>query len=226
VIIKQEDYDEKVHSFITKNKFQKIEKKPTNKYQTHIRKTLNKFKSVIQNKQKWKYTNLNPESPILKGLPKLHKTNIPIRPIVNWKNAPAYPRARLVTEVINNLIPLPFSFNVNNSIHLMRDLQEILITASTRLTSFDISDMYTNIPITDIPKIVNEICNRIQTVKQDLILLIRTVLKQNYFQFNNKIYSQTQGLAMGAPTSSILSEIFLQYIEHNLIVNILKSTTS
>jgi hypothetical protein len=71
---------------------------------------------------------------------------------------------------------------------------------------------------------MNEICNRIQTpqkMKQDLLLLIRTILKQNYFKFNNKIYSQTQGLAMGAPTSAIFSEIFLQHIEHNLLVNIL-----
>jgi hypothetical protein len=66
---------------------------PTNKYQTEIRKTISKCKSVIPNNQKWKYTNLNPQTPTLEGLPKIHKTNIPIRPIVKWKNAPAYPLA-------------------------------------------------------------------------------------------------------------------------------------
>ena len=33
---------------------------------------------------------------------------------------------------------------------------------------------------------------------------------------------QTQGLAMGGPTSSILSEMYLQYIEHTEIYNILQ----
>jgi hypothetical protein len=106
----------------------------------------------------------------------------------------------------------------------MKDLQEITITANTRLASFDITDMYTNIPKTEIPKITNEICNRISTpqeTKQDLLLLICTILKQNYFMFNNKIYNQTQGLAMGAPTSAILSEIFIQHMEHNNIFTIL-----
>jgi hypothetical protein len=49
------------------------------------------------------------------------------------------------------------------------------------------------------------------------------VLQQNYFSFQTDIYKQTTGLAMGAPTSAILSEIYLQYIEHTLIINTLSS---
>jgi len=33
---------------------------------------------------------LNPSSPTLRGLIKIHKVENPIRPIVNWKNAPEY----------------------------------------------------------------------------------------------------------------------------------------
>jgi hypothetical protein len=46
-------------------------------------------------------------------------------------------------------------------------------------------------------------------------------MKQNYFQFNDNVYTQTKGLAMGAPTSSVLSEIYLQFIEYTTIFNIL-----
>src|SRR5215475_5775315 len=49
----------------------------------------------------------------------------------------------------------------------------------------------------------------------------RTVIKQNYFQFENIIYRQHKGLAMGAPSSSILSEVYLQYIEHTAIYDVL-----
>jgi hypothetical protein len=35
-------------------------------------------------------------------------------------------------------------------------------------------------------------------------------------------YKQNDALAMGAPTSSILAELFLQYLEHNHIINILQ----
>jgi predicted cupin superfamily sugar epimerase len=47
-------------------------------------------------------------------------------------------------------------------------------------------------------------------------------MEQIYFQFNNKHYKQKEGLAMGAPTSAILSEIYLQYIEHTYIYHTLQ----
>jgi hypothetical protein len=50
---------------------------------------------------------------------------------------------------------------------------------------------------------------------------MKTILSQNYFQHEKEIFVQSEGLAMGAPTSSILSEIFLQYLEHNKIYKIL-----
>ena len=39
----------------------------------------------------------------------------------------------------------------------------------------------------------------------------------------NENYVQTEGLTMGAPTSTILSEIYLQFLENNAIHNILKT---
>ena len=38
------------------------------------------------------------------------------------------------------------------------------------------------------------------------------ILNQNYFELNNKIYQQNEGLAMGSPLSCITAEIFLQHI--------------
>ena len=89
---------------------------------------------------------MNPSPPTLKGLPKVHKTNIAIRPIINWRNAPAYRLAKLVSDIIKKEIPLPNTFNVKNTVQLIKDLQEISISECTHLASFDIKDMYTNIP--------------------------------------------------------------------------------
>jgi hypothetical protein len=51
--------------------------------------------------------------------------------------------------------------------------------------------------------------------------MLQIILQQNYFQFDNQYYKQNIGLAMGAPTSAIIAEIFLQNLEHNQICNIL-----
>jgi hypothetical protein len=38
------------------------------------------------------------------------------------------------------------------------------------------------------------------------------VLEQNYLKFGQQYYKQTEGLALGAPTSTILAEVYMQYI--------------
>jgi len=92
------------------------------------------------------------------------------------------------------------------------------------MCSFDISNMYTNIPTETLPNITQNIMDA-SLVNADhirhIISLMKTVLRQNYFQHEKEIFLQTEGLAMGAPTSSILSEVFLQHLEHNRICKIL-----
>jgi hypothetical protein len=76
--------------------------------------------------------------------------------------------------------------------------------------------MYSNVPTGDLLHIIDLICGQQlieDVVKNDLINMAKLVLEQNYFQFENNFYSQKIGLAMGSPTSSILSEMYLQYKE-------------
>ena len=85
--------------------------------------------------------------------------------------------------------------------------------------------MYTNIPSQQLPDIITYLCKQNYVdhpTQTEIPKLCDTILKQNYFEFQDTFYFQTQGLAMGAPTSSILSEIFLQYIEYTEICNIIK----
>jgi hypothetical protein len=48
------------------------------------------------------------------------------------------------------------------------------------------------------------------------------VLEQNYFQFDQEYYKQTDELAMGAPTSAVLAEIYIQHMEHTQKYHILR----
>jgi hypothetical protein len=55
---------------------------------------------------------------------------------------------------------------------------------------------------------------------QELVIISYAIVKQNYFQFLSTPYVQ-EGLAMGAPTSSVFSEMYLQSIENTAIYDIL-----
>jgi hypothetical protein len=84
--------------------------------------------------------------------------------------------------------------------------------------------MYSNIPTGELIKIITNTASN-NDIPDDIIreikLLNELIIKQNYFELNSKFYLQSQGLAMGAPSSVLLSEIYLQYIEHNQILDLL-----
>jgi len=58
-------------------------------------------------------------------------------------------------------------------------------------------------------------------LKRDILKLLTVIIEQNYFQFMGKTYTQHDGLAMVASTSSTLSEFFLQHLENSQIYYIL-----
>jgi len=73
------------------------------------------------------------------------------------------------------------------------------------------NSMYSNIPPNELIHIIEKISQENtldDTITKELIRITRTVIDQNYFTFQNQNYSQKTGLAMGAPSSAILSEIY------------------
>jgi hypothetical protein len=86
--------------------------------------------------------------------------------------------------------------------------------------------MYTNIPKVEVINIIKTITeNNLNTLEQkELIDILRTILEQNNFKFSQQYYKQTEGLAMGAPTSAILAETYIQHMEHKQLYKILLNT--
>ena len=100
---------------------------------------------------------------------------------------------------------------------LMEDLKDIPIDKNTRLASFDIANMYSNAQtgeLISINKLISSQQNTGDKLTEELISMTHTIMKQNYFQFHNKF-------AMGTPTSSVLSEIYLQFMENKELYTIL-----
>jgi hypothetical protein len=115
VIFTHEEYKRKINNFIQDNHFIKNDKNPTQQFQKIIKQILKQCNNIIQ-KDKWKYVNMNPTAPNLHGTIKLHKPNTPIRPIINWKNAPAYGLAKKLSKLLHNHLKLPNTYNIQNSI--------------------------------------------------------------------------------------------------------------
>ena len=109
VILPIQQYDTKVQDITQANKFHTTTKDPTKNFQSEVRNSIKNSKTLIPQDAIWKYKNMNPSAPTIKGLIKIHKPERPIRPVVNWKNAPAYKLARLLTHENRELVPLPLA---------------------------------------------------------------------------------------------------------------------
>jgi hypothetical protein len=97
---------------------------------TKSEKTINRSTTLIPQDYRWRLIIPNPSAPTIKGLIKLHKTDQPIRPVVNWRNAPAYKLARHFS-LITPHAPLPNTFNIKNTSKLIQELQLLPLTSQT-----------------------------------------------------------------------------------------------
>ena len=88
------------------------------------------------------------------------------------------------------------------------------------MVSFDVTSLYTNIPIIYILKIIKDYVNnddqfsRKTAIPQDKFLdLVHLVLTTTWYTFNSQFYQQTDGVALGGPASSTTTEIYMQAYE-------------
>ncbi|GFG35951.1 hypothetical protein Cfor_02920 [Coptotermes formosanus] len=114
---------------------------------------------------------------------------------------------------------------VNAALHFRMTLHiaQLDINEHCRLVTYDIKDLYVNIPIEETLYITDfflRIKNNKATIRSQILELMHTTLKQNYFKFGQEFYRPQKGIAMGLPLSSLVAEILqffeLRVVKHNL----------
>lgn len=222
VIMNNKQYHEKILDFITQNNIKKLPKDPTQKFHNQIKNLINKSTFLTPN-QKIFCRTIKPNAPKFRGQPKIHKDNEPIRPVVNAINSPTHKIAKLLDKIIRQEIILENNRSLKNREDLINKIQNIPCPNSHLLTSFDIKNLYTNIPVEETLTILEKNLKKTNHLDNDkiteIINLTKMTLSQNYFEYNGDFYTQERGLAMGSPLSSIMADIFLNHIENNYILN-------
>jgi hypothetical protein len=162
---------------------------------------------------------MNPIAQNLQATIKLRKPNKLIRPVIDWKNAPAYGLAKNLTNTLHSYLPLPYTYNIHNCIQLISDLKTIELNKNIQICSFDKENVYTNVPKHDTINIISNILKdnpqNNENIHKDILYITQTIMEQTYLQFNQQYYEQTNGVAMGATT----------YVTHSNIPNLVKQQT-
>ena len=88
----------------------------------------------------------------------------------------------------------------------------------------DIKDLYVNIPVGDTLLVNHKLLkdsHMDKSIIKEIMPILRMILNQNYFQYNEKYYKPRTGVAMGCPLSSTMAEIVLQDMEQSRIKHLL-----
>ena len=162
-----------------------------------------------------------PSLPYAYGLPKVHKTNCPFRPIIACCNSPSY---KLSKTLARHLSPFLGSFSnshLKNSSDLLNRLSNVCLNPGEKFISFDAISLFTNVPL---QPTVDFLARRLSTIShvfpvgiECFLDLIKLCHRHNYFAFENRYFEQIFGLAMGNPLSPVLANLFLEHIEDELV---------
>ena len=205
-----------------KQTYQELKRDPTPALQRKVNNkllTLNKL-NAIDTRRYYRLRCSVPQAPKLYGVPKLHKPNTPMRPIVSHCGSPTYQLSKYLTTILQPL--------TNESRHKVQSTKDFIDTIKTvqipndhKLVSFDVTSLFTSIPVqlaldyseTAMKNSIHEL----PLPKDDIMDLLKLCLTCSFFQYNGKHYKQLHGTAMGSPVSGVVAEIVMQNIEQQAL---------
>ena len=135
--------------------------------------------------------------------------------------------AKYLVAVIDPVLQLYSNNCMKDSFTFAKEMQDLQMhPKKTFLCSFDIRSLYTNVPLVETIQICADSLYGGELIPPDypkeiFVELMNTATKSVEFSFNNNMYKQIDGVAMGSPLSIALANIFVGYLKSKLF----KSTT-
>ncbi|XP_064481243.1 uncharacterized protein LOC135394433 isoform X2 [Ornithodoros turicata] len=161
--------------------------------------------------------------PRLYGLPKVHKPECPLRPIVSFIGSPTYKLSKYLVELIS---PVTSNNNmtVRNSREFVQLVRDQVIDEEDIMVSFDVVSLFTNVPVATVVEVAetrlhndSSLPSRTSLTVEDIIILLRFCLKQSYFTFKGRVYQQIEGCPMGSPVSVTMANLIMEHVEEQAL---------
>ena len=137
----------------------------------------------------------------------------PFRPILSAIKTPSYNIAKYLVPILEPITTNKFT--IKNSFEFAKEVTEQ--GSGLFMASLDVESLFTNIPLEEA---INISCNflfaneaKINNFSRNgFEKLLRMALQNNFFNFDGKIYKQTE-VAMGSPLGPSLANAFLCFHE-------------
>ena len=138
-----------------------------------------------------------------------------------------------------NIISLILRIILNKNVVVMSHNKMIIFNMEIRMkqvpdgykkVSFDVKSLFTNVPLEKTIEITLKKIYKRQEIntsisKKEMKQLLTLCTKNVHFTYDNKVYQQNDGVAMGSPLGPVLSGIFMVKLENSLVPTLNESMT-
>lgn len=223
VLLDKSEYSQKAYALLNdQNTYSKLSKDPTVTVQNKLNKIIDNFqkrKVISSDEGKFLKCN-NGVPPKMYFLPKIHKNNVPLRPIVSFIGSPLYNLTKFLSELLTKMYTKD-ARHVRNSFEFSEDIRGRTVPDDYILVSLDAISLFTNIPLDLVIDIIRKKWNLLRDIfggsLDEFLTLFTFCIDNNYFQFENQFYKQTYGLGMGNCMSPICSDLVMYELQEHCI---------
>ena len=162
-------------------------------------------------------------TPMFYGLPKIHKTGNPLRPIVSSRGSVTYGVTKVLSKVLKLLVGKS-PHHIQSTGDFVSKVKGLTLQLGECLISYDVTSLFTSVPIDPALNIIKDLLEKDEKLNdrtvlsvQNIIELLGFCLHNTYFSFQNKFFEQVEGVAMGSPISLIDANLYMEYFERKAL---------
>ncbi|XP_044761579.1 uncharacterized protein LOC123318874 isoform X2 [Coccinella septempunctata] len=203
--------------------YQTLESDPT----VRIQNKNNRFVKILLNKDlisetvAEKLTCNNGIFPKMYFLPKIHKTGIPLRPVLSFVGSPIYQLSKFVADLLKPIFVKDEHY-VRNSFDFFNSINGTKLPPDYILVSLDVVSLYTNTPTDLALQIIEESWNVVSDPSPDFDfntfkLVYNFLIASSYFCFSGQFYHQIFGFGMGNCVSQICCDIVMVKLQNSCL---------
>ena len=226
VVIDRTDYNEKMEALLSDQlTYKLVQKSPFAKIERELNHRLLelKKKNKIDESTYRKLRSTDAAPPAIRGSIKHHKPGYPLRPIVSCIGSALYNTSKFLTGI---LAPIQNcnGYSVPNSMKFAEQVANLEISDDEVMVSFDVVSLFTAIPVNKACEYIRKKLNedttlhlRTNLTTDEIISLLDFILSNNFFVYNESIYKQIHGCAMGSLVSPVVANLCMEIIEESAI---------
>ena len=108
-------------------------------------------------------------------LPKIHKPDTPLRPIMSRHGSVTYGVAKVLTKILKPLVDKS-SHHIHSTQDFVEQANKVTLMPGECLSSYDVTALFTSVPVNPALGIIKDLLEKNSTLKERTVLLVKDII--------------------------------------------------